>query len=445
MTEGRWRILPAKSGKPALVRPDGTWVESRFAPETDAARRVADARIETGDAVLLLGMGAGELPRAILEAVGPEGRMIIAEPVADAIDAAIAAGSGDFLEDARVRIITSSSERPAGDERWSVCATPVEFYRALADIDGGARCLVHPGVTLPEGFEALRTFLDDFEIRRQSSLRFAEDFDRNVRLNASLLDRATPLSKVDGLLAGEDVIVAGGGPSLEWIARAIGADANWIAVGTALAPLHQLGIAPHFAVVTDPQPRVGRQLTALTEAARPPLVVFPSTAHEAIRAASTLIAASPEGTGRPLDELPAGGTVATTAIGLAIRLGARRVFLAGVDLAEAPSRTHARGTANELEGVAALKRFGSAERPRRNDGDRIEAVSVGGLPVLTRRNLQLYARAIEGLIARHSGVEFIQLSPTALPIRGARHEEAAAFSFKRRDIPRLAPYNPMNP
>ncbi|MEK8022492.1 MAG: 6-hydroxymethylpterin diphosphokinase MptE-like protein [Candidatus Hydrogenedentota bacterium] len=428
---GAYSVQPARSGRPALVRPDGSWAESRFHPEKDASRRVADAKLEPGDKVLLLGMGAGELPRAILGACGPDGRLVIAEPEGRAIDAVMASGHGEYLSDERVEVITSNVVvGVSGTTRaWKICRTAQEFYRALAALDSDLKCLAHPGLTPPPGYEALVSVIEDFEIRRRSSFRFADDFERNIQLNRESFAAALPVSRLRGILAGEDVIVAGGGPSLESISRAVGADANWIAVGTALLPLRARGIIPHLAVITDPQPSVGIQLSTLDPDDRPPVVVFPSTAHEVILAARRLIAAHPEagwpGTGMPgrganhENALPAGGTVATTAIGLAVLAGARRIYLAGVDLAEVPERTHTRGTASEQMMVETMGRFGTIEASlQRCRGEFIEAVSVTGTPIRTRRNLQLYARAIEGLATRHSSVEFLQLSPMALPLRG---------------------------
>jgi hypothetical protein len=61
-----------------------------------------------------------------------------------------------------------------------------------------------------------------------------------------------------------------------------------------------------------------------------------------------------------------------------------------------------------------------AEDNLRRRGERIEIHSVRGESVPTRKNLRIYARAIEQLARRHPAIEFLQLSPDAAPLAGVR-------------------------
>jgi hypothetical protein len=455
-----WRIEKARNGRPALVRPDGSWAESRFAPDVDAERRVLDAGVSSGESVLLIGCGAGELPRVILEAIGSAGRLVIAEPCSAAFVALRDSPFGQKLfQDSRVEFLTFSpeesgesgesaeSEFSRGREaRVRSAATPFAFYALLAEARECDRFLAHPGLTVPPGLEALRERMDDIEIRRRSSARFREDVDRNMALNRERFLAAPGVVELDGMMAGREIIVAGGGPSLETIAARIGPDADWIAVGRALRPLLLHGIRPHLVVLTDPQAIAAEQILCVPEADRPPLVAFPTSASAAVLASRSLIAAFAEGDGgrrfEPLraeiGELPAGGTVVTTAIGLAVRLGARRVFLAGVDLVEPRGRSHTRGTTEESAVGAALERFGSMEggrlrraRSLEERGELVPCELSDGSAGVTRRNFLLYGRAIAGLARRHPDVEFVQLADDALRIDGVRAGAAAEYGCDR--------------
>lgn len=402
-----WRVEAARNGRPALVRPDGTWAESRFEPDKDARRRVEDAGVAQGDHVLLLGLGGGELARMILAAVGGGGKLTVAEPVAEIVKL-----NAPLLGDDRVAVIANENA--------------ADFYAALLECIPD-KTIVHPGLCYPPGFEGLKDCLDDFDIRRRSSLRFRKEADENFRINADHFAASPGISSLRGRLAGSDIIVAGGGPSLEKIARTIGSDANWIAVGTALRPLTLLSIRPHLVVITDPQASVAEQAAVPDP---PPLVFFQTTAHQAVQCFSKRFAAAPEGP----DALPAGGTVTTTAIGVAALLGARRIFFAGVDLAEPDGKTHSRGTSNEERTLSSTSRFRSVESREPKREERVEGVSNFDRIIPTRRNMLVYARAIEGLIMRYKDVEFIQLSDAALALKGARNGKPQDFQWKRQDL-----------
>lgn len=422
-----WTIRRAKNGRPALVGPDGDWCESRFRPDVDAARRVEEAGIEDDHRVILFGCGAGELPRAILSRIS-EGSLLIAEPCGGAFDAVIDFdGEKEWLSDPRVSLIVYGPPRKdLSRERVRFCATPAEFLSAIVAREAADRYVIHPHVAIPDDLSALRRYFDDIEVRRQSTLRFGEEAEVNLEANREKFAAARPVSSLIGALAGADIVVAGGGPSLRETASRMGPSANWIAVGTALRPLLLMGITPKFVVVTDPQARVADQLP--DGGGGFDLVIFPTSSASAVAKSVRLIAAYPEGDGgiaakarrEAVGELPAGGTVTTTAIGLAVLLGARRVLLAGVDLLEPDGVSHADGSVPFEEAVRAVSRFEALEDRYRSRSQSAseDAVDVQGRPVRTRRNLAIYARAIENLVARYHHVEFVQLSSRARALRG---------------------------
>lgn len=428
-----WTIARARNGHPALVRPDGSWAESRFAPDIDARRRVEEATVTDGEIVLVLGMGAGELPRMALEACGPSGRVVVAEPesgvVAAVRDAAATGASGmeaPWLNDPRVQVIAGAHP-----------PDPDVFVRSLAAAGPFDRMIIHPGLTLPAGFEALETRLADLDVRRRSGYRFQDELAANVIANRARFLGAPGVIELAGSLSGADVVVAGGGPSLTAAARAFGPEAAWIAVGTALGPLRGEGVRPLLAVITDPQPHVALSLSMLPPADLPPLVVFPTSARTAVATAGALIAAFAENDGgrrlaplrAEIGELPAGGTVTTTAIGLALLMGAARIFLAGVDLTETAIRSHADGTPQSVSRLASLARFDSIEssahgrqKKLESAGDCVTVTTASGGSGFSRHNLVLYGRALEDLTRRYPGVTFLQIAPDALQINGVIYD-----------------------
>ncbi len=449
---GSWRIEPARNGRSSLVRPDGTWCESRFRPDVDAARRAAEAGVSDGDRVILVGFGGGELPRAILGRVGASGRLFVAEPECGILAAVRAcADTRSLLDDTRLEILCCDPSGSAAGamSRILLVPDPASFGEALSEVlkDGAFdRYIAHPSLAWPPGFEELRQRVEDLEVRRVSALHAGERLEENTRANRDRFLAAPGVAELSGVLAGATIVVAGGGLSLEPLAREIGDDADWIATGRSLATLVALGIRPHLAVFTDPLPAVAAQLAGLDPASIPPSVVFPTTSREAVALIPRLVAAFAEGAeGRALaplreeiGELPAGGSVVTTSVGVAVLLGARRIALAGVDLTEPGGRSHARGAAQEANRALSAGRFGSLEsqdarreRGLRLTGDRLSATSVGGEDLPTRKNLLLYARALRDLVARYRAVEFIQFSSVALPIESVAPSRPASAGLAR--------------
>lgn len=281
---------------------------------------------------------------------------------------------------------------------------------------------------LPHAWGPIRARLEDHRLRRRSAERFAPERDANRRANADRFLDARPVRGLFDAAPGAAAVVAGAGPSLTAACGEIRAARDrclLVATAAALGPLEAAGLAADLAVLSDPQAECALQVAGLAV----PLVAFPSSAADALAAArGPLLGAFPVGEGgaewAPLreafGELEAGGSVVTTAIDLAVRLGASRVVLAGVDLAWT-GRAHAAGYARDERGAAEAGRFATVETisaaaaPRR----RITETAVDGSRVETAENLLAYRRWIEAKARRTPGVRFMQAARGGLPIRGA--------------------------
>lgn len=426
-----WRIEEAKNGRPVLVSPEGKWLESRYRPDKDAQRRVGTADISSGQRALLVGIGGGEIARAALERLG-EGRLVVAEPHPGAAAAFFASEtSTDLISDPRISWVIFGSKnlrRPEGP--FEETSDPAEFTRAMAGAEEFDRLLIHPNLTCPVELEALRSYLDDLEVRRQTSMRFEDLMIQNLWRNRVAFLKAAPLLHIKNNLPNSHVIVAGGGPSLSRIAAKYGTNVTWIAVGTAIKPLMALGIRPLVGVITEPQSIAVDQIRN-APGVLPPMVVFSTTAPEVLDSADRLIAAFAEGDGgrelAPLreetGELPASGSVVTTAIGLAAWLGAEKIGLAGVDFTLAGGRSHGKGTVREENYLASIGRFSSLEMKWRDSlfDSKTESKTVatfdGGL-ARTKHSLQIYRRAVERLVRRYTGIRFVQLAGEAAVLEG---------------------------
>jgi hypothetical protein len=190
-----------------------------------------------------------------------------------------------------------------------------------------------------------------------------------------------------------------------------------VAVSTALAPLEARGIVPDVVVMVDTHPLLIEHLRALQHPerlARVPLVYAADLDADVLaawpgpRLAAHLALPGYADAKKARGVLFCSGTVAHTAVDLAVKMGASTVRLAGLDFAYPRGATHARGAA-----FAGRRERGS-----------VSVTSVVGELVSTDVNLLGYLRELERYVAAHPSVRFVNGSAAGARIQGTLHEPA---------------------
>ncbi|MCL2318662.1 MAG: DUF115 domain-containing protein, partial [Treponema sp.] len=265
------------------------------------------------------------------------------------------------------------------------------------------------------------------------------------------------ISRLEGLLRGkggaEDipVFLAAAGPTLDETGPWLGEIAKrcvTVAVDTSLRFLLGRGVDPDFVVSVDPQywnyrhlDRVPAPKTLLIaeSAVYPPVLRNP---FGGIFFCGSLfpLGRFVENRVDPKGSLGAGGSVATSAWDFARLLGARQVWIAGLDLSFPELKTHFRGALFEEKSHAESCRYAPVEtwnfRALR-DGQPFLAKRKGGGTVLTDKRLSLYAAWFENNFSRYREVKNYSLSAEGLAIPGletAPMEELLALPERRDEI-----------
>lgn len=180
--------------------------------------------------------------------------------------------------------------------------------------------------------------------------------------NTTRMAREGDAASLDAAFAGTPAIIVGAGPSLDGRLATI-AEASQralvIACDTAARPLMAAGVQPHLIVAVDPAESNAMHLAALHGPARSWLVAEGSlhpTAFAAFDRRTFFFNVSDhepwpwlhaQGLGR--GRLAAWGSVATSALDLALRMGCSPVLLAGLDFAFTGGRAYCRGTTFEAQ------------------------------------------------------------------------------------------------
>jgi hypothetical protein len=287
--------------------------------------------------------------------------------------------------------------------------------------------------------------------------RFGKRWVRNLSRNMEAIRDLPGISSLEGVLApreeGPDipVFLAAAGPSLDDsgpILHQIRRRCLVVAVDTSLRFLINRGVDPDFTLVVDPQYWNSRHLDRLP-APRTRLIaesaVYPPVLRHPCKAVFLCGSLFPlgrfiEDRVDPKGRLGAGGSVATTAWDFARLLGARRIWIAGLDLAYPELKTHFRGALFEDRSHGESNRRAPAEtwsvRALR-EGRPFKALPDGR--VLTDRRLSLYAAWFENRFRRFPEIRNYRLSPGGLAVKGledASPQALLALPDRREEIDR---------
>jgi hypothetical protein len=188
-------------------------------------------------------------------------------------------------------------------------------------------------------------------------------------------------------------------------------------------------VDPDFTVVVDPQfwnarhlDRAGAAKTCLIAES----AVYPPVLREPF--ARTFLCSSLFPLGRFIEDrieskgsLGAGGSVATTAWDFARTLGARSIWIAGLDLSFPNLKTHFRGALFETRSLSASHRFTPAETfsaQSLREGRPFRVPSAAGGEVLTDKRLSLYSSWFENQFRLYPAIQNHSLSPDGMAIPG---------------------------
>ena len=313
--------------------------------------------------------------------------------------------------------------------------------------------------------EKIHTWTMKDKVNAATLKRFGSRWARNLSRNISAIRDYPGVSRLAGLAAGnltnehnaEDkclpVFLAAAGPGLDKIKpllRDIYDRCIIVAVDTSLRFFVKNGIQPDFVFVVDPQFWNSRHLdrcvcgkiggytggktggfTALIAEAvvYPPVLNLPFK-HKFLCGSMFPPGASMEKQVDTKGRLGAGGSVATSAWDFARSLGAKEIWIAGLDLAFPGYKTHFRGARFEDISNSQSNRFNPVEKwvtRALRDGFPFKALSGNGKQVLTDQRLSLYAAWFENQFRLNPGVKNYCLNYDGLFIAGLQINSVENF------------------
>ena len=462
------KIEAAANGSPTLLCA-GLYLHSRRDPQREAERLVEGAaatgaagsavgsavRHGADDPALVLGFGLGYAATA-LDAKFPARPIIVVEKRPELLKKALEArdlraflgrkhlvfvlgGDGGGVTAALSLFESSPGVPPLVLQNRALCSLDEDWYAAV------------------EG--RISAYSTRTNVNRATQKRFGKRWIANLSKNLAAIRDIPGISRIEGLLSDKDipVFLAAAGPSLDAIGPLLGEIHKRclvMAVDTSLRFLCSRGIESDFVLSVDPQFWNSRHLDRLSSGKTRLIAesaVYPPVLRQNF--GGVFLCSSFFPLGRYIEEklepkgaLGAGGSVSTSAWDFLRFLGAKTIWIGGLDLSFPELKTHFRGAAFEEKCHSESGRFFPAEswnfRVLR-DGQPFLAKGRGGGTVLTDKRLSLYASWFENRFGqfpeiKNYAIEII--SAGGLEIRGLENRAAGellALAERRDEIDKL--------
>lgn len=389
-------ILPTRSGFPSLSV-NGIPLHSTYNPVREAEKTVSQISPEETDLIIVAENGFGYLPIKIAETY-PQLNMavIIPDP---RIPEQLGCDSSRFGENGcSVRVFSPFDEKifsaflgshPTAKIKLLIPA-PVE--KLFPETAARIRELVAYHCRIGETNSAtLKKYGKRFEsnIRRNGKV-FLNGFYRN-------------LNDLRNTARSRTIVIAAAGPTLDLHLSEIKAERHrfiLLAVDTAVTLLQRQNVQPDYIVTGDPQffnamhlffaDKKNLKLIA-------PLSTYYSNINHLWRECYFYATRFPseksfaDRNGIPI--LGSGGTVAAAAVEAARFMGAREIYLLGIDLGYPDGQTHAKGSFFEektLDSASRLNPFETSSYRLIHSSLKTQTVDADGKPLLSDRRMDLY-------------------------------------------------------
>ena len=312
------------------------------------------------------------------------------------------------LEQLRICMMYTDMQGLLSDNRVKIvlCGKAQDYAKWLKEDEDNSTVykIWYPSVKTIED-RAIRELLENYWVNISSSDNLINVMLDNFENNQKLADK--PLDSIKDKFKNKDIIITGAGPSLdnsiEYLDKLQGRDdVIIVCVGKAAKKLISENIVPGFIVVIDAK-KGTRWQTGGIENCGVPLIYLSTAAHSLVSEYNgERYIAYQEGIGpsneyaekNSLVSYQSGGSVATFAIDMAIRMECKSVICVGLDMGYSGENTHAEGIGKKIQDKRSMRKV----------------KSVDGGTVYTSKTLDIYRRWIERRIENVNKIRFVNTS-----------------------------------
>lgn len=316
-----------------------------------------------------------------------------------------------YIFETDINVLRAAMKRMNIRQLYSKCKVKIMYDPTLTIFSGVVKAgnvdiFFHkPSVRNIEN-DAVRKIVEEIEMSinsaKEQTVMLQSNLSKNIKQVEHTLD-----DEVKNI-QNKTIICVAGGASLDNNIEELKLKSKYddiiiIAVGTVYKKLRNAGIIPDYVLITDAKESMKSQITDVDSAGT--ILLYLSTVNKTVidtwKGEKRIVFqngmddAELYALRRGLITVDTGGSVATTAISIAVKLGASRVICVGLDLAFINGYTHASGA--------------NAKKIENNENMR-KVKSVNGEEIPTYTNLDIYRHWIEQYIKDIDNVEFINCS-----------------------------------
>jgi hypothetical protein len=346
MAMARLQRVLSKSGQPT-VQVDGIAYHSAYDPQKEAQKFYSGFQLEQADVILHFGWGLGYCGEVLRKRTKPGARVIVFEPDADLYALSSAeSGSPAILHERQIQFVVGDQVRHFFDE-WPLGSCQetdkvlwIEWPAALREHGSLAGLLRLQ----------LKQYIRDRAANLLTHFQRGEHYFQNAVRNFKY-QRDADAGRLFGRFRDVPLVMVSAGPSLDrniQELRGIKDRCFILSVDTALRPLLAAGVTPHAVITADPSEINARHIVGVMPQSTY-LIAEQAVQPEALESASERflfnLGLFPDSLfakfGFGKTRLEAWGSVATTGLDLACRMGANPIIFAGQDFAYSWDRDYA--------------------------------------------------------------------------------------------------------
>lgn len=313
------------------------------------------------------------------------------------------------LEQLRICMMYTNMKSLLSDKRVKIvlCDKVSDYTEWLSRSEDTVYKIWYPSIKIIKN-SAIRELLENYWINISSADNLGGILLNNFEENQKLCDK--PVDVLQENFKDKDLIIVGAGPSLDDsldYLRKLSSNDNVriLCVGKVAKKIISENIIPSYIVMIDGKASTRWQIKGI-ENCGVPLIYLSTVAYSVAKdykgtryiAYQEGIESSKEYAEKEgLTIFQSGGSVATFAIDMAIRMKCKRVICVGLDMGYIDERTHAKGIGSKIYNKKSLRK--------------VEA--VGGGEIYTSKTLDIYRRWIERRIENVKEIKFINASSGA--------------------------------
>lgn len=381
------------------------YLHSRYNPQTEGEKFAQENMVNQKRTNFLFGFGMGYHVITISKLLAPENELIIMDTNVDIfLEALKHHDFSELFQKANVELCISENLR-------FICEKVSSLLNANQDLN----IITHvPSINaISNDLEDFKMLLMEFNLRKSISSSYGALLEKNFLANLKLIKQNVGLffGKFENL----PIIIVCAGPSLDKnksLLKGLAGKAVIICVGHALKALLKIDIRPDFIISIDPHEIVYKQIEGLESLDIPFILMANAAALNAVKyQGPKLMACQNVGYLRPGEEkyqVETGGSVSTTALDIAIRMGGDPIIYLGQDLAFSQNKHHCEDSFHSSTDVNHLKNMRTVK-------------GINGEVLPTTLGMLSFKRWIENRIVKEKETTFINASEGGVFLEGFKH------------------------